>query len=123
MGLPISNPPPAVLPYGQASADPSGKEVLLRTFGVILGAVMGIGAGILSGVLIWYVIFLFAKTQSAANIASNVAGVCFLIATVAAALLVVDLRKKRVWFAQGFLVGAGMFFLLFGLIFLLYTSW
>jgi uncharacterized membrane protein len=122
MDLPASNLPPATLPYGQDGTN-QREEAVLRTFGLIVGAVMGIAAGILSGVLVWYVIFLFTKTESAANIASKVAGVCFLIATVACSVLVVDLRSKKVWFAQGFLVGAAIFFLLFGLIFLFYASW
>jgi len=122
MGLPVSNPPPSTLPYGHASSAPSGKEVLTRTFGLMVGVILGTVAGILTGLLAWWVILLFTKTQSDANIASKGVGVCFFIAAIACGFSVNKMRSLKSWLGQGFLVAAGMFFLLFALIFLLYQS-
>jgi hypothetical protein len=99
-----------VLAYGQASRPKEGFRIL----GLIIGACFGIVAAITAGICVAAAIE-FAKTQLPGRIALRVAGVCFLIATVACALTVVDLRRREIWFLRGFLVGAATLFLIFGM--------
>jgi hypothetical protein len=114
MGLPLPPPPSAVLPYGQASRPKEGFRIL----GLIVGACFGIVAAITAGICVAMAIEC-VKAQLPGRIASRMAGVSFLIATVACTLTVVDLRRREVWFLRGFLVGSATLFLIFGMMCLL----
>jgi len=114
MDSPSSNPPPRVLPYGHTTSPKEGFRIL----GSIVGACFGIVAAIGVAICVPLLIESLVKTQSTGRIAYKVAGGCFLAATVACALTVVELRHKEIWFLRGFIVGAATLFLIIGLMFL-----
>jgi hypothetical protein len=120
MDSPAANLPPAVLPYGHASAAPPAKVILARTFGLMIGLILGAVTGILAGVSVSGALELFIKTEHAFTIASRVTGVCFLLAAFACGLTSLNLRFKNLFLPQGYLVATGFCFLVFGLMFLLY---
>ncbi len=114
MDSPSSDPPPSVLPYGRTTSPKEGFRIL----GSIVGACFGIVAAIGFGIWVAYVIESLIKPQFPGRIAYKVAGVCFLAATVACSLTIVQLRRKEIWFLRGFIVGAATLFLIMGLMLL-----
>ena len=101
-----------------AKEDPPDEG--FRILGLTVVAGFGIVAAIVFGVCVGGMIANFVQTQPAFKIACRVAGAGFLVAAAACALTVVDLRRKKVWFLRGFIVGAGVLFLIIGSIFLLH---
>jgi hypothetical protein len=81
---------------------------------LFVGAGFGIVAAIVLGIWVLAVSEAFVKIL-APNTARKLVGTCFLVATVACAMAVVELGRKQIWFLRGFLVGAGTIFLIIGL--------